>query len=297
MGTLRSTPNLRSGKLAVGGGSLTRHRCEALALLALMAFAVCGARAAGAAGPARDRFDVVVVDAGHGGEDHGARGAGGLVEKQLVLDVAKRLARKLRARGLTVVLTREDDTFVSLEARTSAANDARGDLFISIHANSSRSVSPRGMETYFVSLEASDAGSGELAARENEALGAVTPVSLKLDPLSAILGDMAVNEHVREASGFAKLAQAELAQIDPAPSRGVKQAPFVVLMGVRMPATLLEIGFLSNRVDERVLRKSQRREDIADAISKAVMAFAADYDKLRGVARADSAIFSAEVVP
>ena len=105
------------------------------------------------------------------------------------------------------------------------------------------------------------------------------------------------SEDAELAGAFAKLAQAELAQIDPAPSRGVKQAPFVVLMGVRMPATLLEIGFLSNRVDERVLRKSQRREDIADASSKAVMAFAADYDKLRGVARADSAIFSAEVVP
>jgi N-acetylmuramoyl-L-alanine amidase len=265
--------------------------------LAIALSAALGSEArAGTAERVRDRFDVVVVDAGHGGEDEGAIGAGGLIEKRVVLDVAKRLANKLRARGLKVVLTRKDDTFVPLESRTSVANDARGDLFISIHANASPSSRPRGMETYFVSLEASDAGSGELAARENEALGAVAPASLKLDPLSAILGDMAVNEHVREASGFAKLAHAELARIDPVPSRGVKQAPFVVLMGVRMPATLLEIGFLSNRVDEQILARSQHREDIADAISKAVVAFGADYDKLRGITRADSAAVWAEAV-
>jgi N-acetylmuramoyl-L-alanine amidase len=231
----------------------------------------------------RDRFDVVVVDAGHGGEDDGARGVAGLVEKQLVLDVSKRLAARLRATGLRVVLTREGDHFVPLESRTSVANDARGDLFISIHANASRSAKPRGMETYFVSLEASDDTSHELAERENEALGAASPASLRLDPLSAILGDMAVNEHVRESSGFAKLAQAELAVIDQAPSRGIKQAPFVVLMGVRMPATLLEIGFLSNPRDERALKSSQRRDAIADAVTRAVLAFQTDHDRRRGI--------------
>jgi N-acetylmuramoyl-L-alanine amidase len=235
--------------------------------------------------PARDRFDVVIVDAGHGGEDDGARGVAGLLEKRLVLDVAHRLAIRLRRHDLKVILTREDDRFVPLETRTSVANDARGDLFISIHANSSRSSKPRGMETYFVSLEASDDLSGEVASRENRALGAETP-KLKLDPLSAILGDMAVNEHVRESSGFAKLAYSELAQVDPVPSRGIKQAPFVVLMGVRMPATLLEIGFLSNRDDERALRTARRRDAIAEAITEAVVAFGADYDRRRGVARA-----------
>ena len=199
-------------------------------------------------------------------------------------------AGKLRVRGLTVVLTRADDTFVPLETRTSVANDARGDLFISIHANASPSANPRGMETYFVSLEASDAGSGELAARENEALGAVAPVSLKLDPLSAILGDMAVNEHVREASGFAKLAQAELARIDPVPSRGVKQAPFVVLMGVQMPAALIEIGFLSNPKEERALQRGGHREQLVDAMTRAVQSFGKRYDAKRGVRKKLSAV-------
>jgi N-acetylmuramoyl-L-alanine amidase len=251
-----------------------------LAAVALAAFA--------ADEPARDRFDVVIVDAGHGGEDHGARGRAGLVEKKLVLDVSRRLAKRLRSRGLTVILTRDEDEFVPLEARTSVANDARGDLFVSIHANSSRSAKPRGIETYFVSLEASDDLSHQVARRENAAFGEVAPASLKLDSLSAILGDMAVNEHVRESSGFAKLAQAELAKVDSAPSRGVKQAPFVVLMGVRMPATLVEIGFLSNARDERALRTAERREAIAYALTRAVAAFGASYDKRRGVVSAEA---------
>ena len=253
--------------------------CMTLACL----LSLTGSTAAWAEAP-RDRFDVVVVDAGHGGEDDGARGIGGLVEKSLVLDVSQRLAERLREHGLEVVLTRDGDRFVPLEARTSVANDARGDLFISIHANSSPSAKPRGIETYFVSLEATDALSHEVAERENQALGATGPASLRLDPLAAILGDMAVNEHVRESNHFARLAHDALAVVDPAPSRGIKQAPFVVLMGVRMPATLLEIGFLSNREDERALRSSRQRDAIAEAVARAVLAFGADYDKRRGVA-------------
>lgn len=233
--------------------------------------------------PHRDRFDVVVIDAGHGGEDAGARGGAGLVEKKLVLDVSKRLAMRLRSRGLTVILTRDSDEFVPLEARTSIANDARGDLFISIHANSSHSARPQGIETYFISLEASDDLSRQVARRENAAFGEPAPASLKLDPLAAILGDMSVNEHVRDSSGFAKLAQAQLAAVDSAPSRGVKQAPFVVLMGVRMPATLVEIGFLSNSRDESALRTSGRRDAIADALTRAVVVFGDSYDKRHGV--------------
>ena len=273
--------------------SVVRACARSAVALALLVGAAGSANAEAAA----DRFDVVIVDAGHGGEDTGARGAGGLVEAHLVLDVAKRVAGRLRESGLTVVLTRSDDRFVPLETRTSVANDARGDLFISIHANSARSAQPRGIETYFVSLEASDDLSGEVAARENESLRAVAPASLELDPLSAILGDMAVNEHVRESSGFAKRAHAELAAIDPIPSRGVKQAPFVVLMGVRMPATLLEIGFVSNGEDERALRTSKRRDQIASAIARAVVAFGTEYDRRHGAQHATSPAPSATPRP
>jgi len=231
---------------------------------------------------ALDRFDTVVIDAGHGGEDEGARGARGLVEKDLVLDVARRLADQLRQRGLRVVLTRDSDVFVALEKRTSLANDARGDLFISIHANSARSSSPRGIETYFASLEASDDAAREVAAYENRALGVRPQVPVEIDPVAAILGDMTVNEHLRESSIFAKLAQRELAEMDSVPSRGVKQAPFVVLMGVRMPASLMEIGFLSNSKEEKGLRTPARRKAIAQALARAVSAFGEDRDKRYG---------------
>lgn len=253
-----------------------------------LVMAAWGSSAFGAEGPARDRFDVVIVDAGHGGEDRGARGATGLLEKKLVLDVSKRLASRLQNRGLEVVLTRNQDEFVPLEMRTSMANDRRGDLFISIHANASPSTHAHGVETYFVSLDSSDDLSDQLARRENAVFGDVARVSLKLDPVAAILGDMSVNEHVRESSGFAKLAQGELAKLQPGASRGVKQAPFVVLMGVRMPATLVEIGFLSNAQDERALRTEERRDAIADALTRAVIEFGTGYDKRRGVASAEA---------
>ena len=251
--------------------------------VAWLALALTGLLAAAAVADTRDRFDSVVIDAGHGGPDAGARSGRGLVEKDVVLDVAGRLARRLRDRGLRVVLTRSDDRFVPLESRTAVANDARGDLFISIHANSASTSRPRGMETYFVSLEASDDLSSQVARRENAAFGLRGAAAPKLDPLSAILGDMAVNEHVRESSGFARLAQAELAAIDSVPSRGIKQAPFVVLMGVRMPATLVEIGFLSNADDELALRSDSRRSAIADALARAVLEFGADHDLRRGI--------------
>ena len=250
-------------------------------LLALLALLVVGSTLA--LGEGRDRFDAVVIDAGHGGEDQGARGSGGLSEKDVVLDVSLLLAKKLKDRGLAVVLTREADAFVPLEQRTAIANDARGDLFISVHANAARSNSPRGIETYFVSLEASDEDADRLAAQENDAFATGSSAPIGDDPFLALLGDMIVSEHLRESGEFAKLAQVELARIDSAPSRGVKQAPFVVLMGVQMPASLVEIGFLTNSRDESALRGEGRRDAIAGALARAVSAFGERFDARRGV--------------
>jgi N-acetylmuramoyl-L-alanine amidase len=132
-------------------------------LLLLMPVSVTSAD--GARGP--DRFDVVVLDAGHGGHDEGANGPSGLREKDLVLDVTRRLAKRLDRRGVRVILTRKDDRFLSLEERTAVANDARADLFVSIHANASPSRKPRGIETYFASLEATDDAARKTAEREN----------------------------------------------------------------------------------------------------------------------------------
>jgi N-acetylmuramoyl-L-alanine amidase len=233
---------------------------------------------------ARDRFDLVVIDAGHGGKDEGATGPRGLLEKELVLDITRRLASRLRSKEVEVVLTRKDDRFVPLEERTSLANDARGDLFISIHANAARSPKPRGSETYFVSLEASDAGARVVADRENEALGHTGAASPAADPLLVLLGDMMATDHMEESNVFAKLAQERLAGMQDVPSRGVKQAPFVVLMGVQMPAALIEIGFLSNDSDAKALGREAYRDALANALAEAVIAFGKRYDARRGIA-------------
>ena len=261
------------------GGHGRALRGFMLACVALMPIAFVEARGE----PDPDRFDVVVLDAGHGGHDEGARGPSGLREKDLVLDVTQRLAKRLERKGVTVILTRTEDRFLSLEERTAVANDARADLFVSIHANASKSRKPRGIETYFASLEATDDAARATAERENSAFGAAAPNLGSDDPLAAILGDLIATQHLQESSEFAKLAQNELADIGRARSRGVKQAPFVVLMGVRMPASLLEIGFVTNPEEEKGLKRAKRRDEIARAISRAIGAFAARYDERRGI--------------
>ena len=235
------------------------------------------------------RFDLVVIDAGHGGHDEGALGRSGLREKDLVLDVTRRLAKRLSNQGIEVVLTRDRDDFLSLEERTAVANDARADLFVSIHANASRSSKPKGIETYFASLDATDADARATADRENRALGAEAPVAREADPLAAILGDLIETQHLQESSEFAMLAQEELSAVDRSRSRGVKQAPFVVLMGVRMPASLVEIGFLTNPTDEADLRGDRRRDALAEALSTAILAFGERYDARRGVGEGKAA--------
>ncbi len=230
-----------------------------------------------------DRFDSVVIDAGHGGEDTGARGAGGLLEKELVLDIAQRLTARLSRAGLRVVMTRLDDSFVPLETRTSIANDARADLFISIHANASRDAKVRGIETFFLALAASDAHADQVALRENQAFQLEqAPAERGDDALVAIIGDLIANEHMDESNEFARLAQLKLAG-DPEVARGVKQAPFVVLEGVQMPAALVEIGFLTNRLDEQQLRAGEERDRIVTALARAALEFGQRYDARRGV--------------
>lgn len=231
-----------------------------------------------------DRFDTVVVDAGHGGDDHGAVGRAGLLEKDLVLDVARRLEARLREHELQVVLTRRDDQFVPLEERTSIANDARADLFVSIHANATLDRDVRGIETFFLSLSASDDHARGVAERENRSFAA-SPAAARLrdDALLAIIGDLITTEHMTESNEFARLAQAELAP-DAELARGIKQAPFVVLEGVQMPASLVEIGFLTNVLDERLLQTAEERERIVSALVRATLEFGRRYDARRGVA-------------
>jgi N-acetylmuramoyl-L-alanine amidase len=259
---------------------------------AWVAFALALALAAGGVGlaPERssadgspERFDTVVLDAGHGGEDHGARGARGPVEKELVLDVGRRLAALLRKNDLHVVMTRDDDRFVPLEERFALANDARGDLFVSIHANATRDPRVNGVETFFLAVDASDEEAHRVASRENDAFEGAGGAIGANDPLSAILGDLIVSEYLTESNEFARLAQMGLAGNGGNHSRGVKQAPFVVLQGVQMPSSLVEIGFVTNGEEARRLRSSSVRDEIAAALAEAVLEFGRRYDARHGV--------------
>lgn len=219
-----------------------------------------------------------MIDPGHGGEDRGARGLAGLAEKDLVLDVSRRLVRLLRERGFEALLTRSEDRFVDLDRRSAIANEARADLFVSVHANAAPSQAPRGVETFFLSLEASDEAAMQFALRENEGFLMPRRNQGSLDPIEALLGDMSANETLRDSDLFAKLADRELSRLGPVPSRGVKQAPFRVLMGTQMPAVLVEIGFVSNPAEEGALRRGSRRQAIAGALARAITAYASQHD-------------------
>ena len=215
----------------------------------------------------------IVIDAGHGGHDTGTIGPHGLLEKDLVLDVAKRLGKALQARlGAEVVYTRRDDTFIPLETRTAIANRERADLFISIHANSSRDSDARGVETYYLNFTSSPEAL-EVAAREN----AVSAKSVH--ELQDLVKKIALKEKIDESREFAGDVQQSLygglalsnAGIR---NRGIKKAPFIVLIGANMPSILAEISFVSNPTDERKLETSEHRQRIADSLYRGVARYA-----------------------
>ena len=231
----------------------------------------------------------VVIDPGHGGSESGAVGPTGLKEKDVVLDVAVRLARMLREQaGLEVYLTREGDQLLPLTSRTALANHQQADLFISLHANASTSPGARGSETYFLSAEATDDEARNLAALENRP-SLVEEVSAGSDTgLQMILWDLAQTEFLLESSRLAERIQEELNRLLNTPNRGIKQAPFRVLEGATMPAVLVEMAFISNPEDELLLLQERFRERIATALYRSVLAFKRDYETMsRGGAAAD----------
>lgn len=227
----------------------------------------------------------VVIDAGHGGHDTGTIGPNGLMEKDLVLDVALRLGKLINQRlGATVVYTRADDTFIPLEQRTKIANDEKADLFISIHANSSPEPSATGVETYFFNLTADKSGL-DLATREN-----ATSASSIAD-LNDLLHKAVLQTKKEESREFAQDVQTALwvesvKMNSQSRNRGVRQAPFVVLIGAGMPSILAEIGFVSNPHDERLLKRGDERQRIAEALYKGVAQYANSLSHLQ-VARSE----------
>ncbi len=211
----------------------------------------------------------IVIDAGHGGHDTGTIGPDGLREKDLVLDVALRLGKALESRlGAEVVYTRDDDTFIPLETRTAIANRERADLFISVHANSSDDETARGVETYYLNFTSSK-DALEVAAREN----AVSEKSIH--ELQDLVKKIALKEKIEESREFAADVEHSLwaglnAKNPGLRDRGVKKAPFVVLIGANMPSILAEISFVSNPSDEKKLRTGEYRQHIADSLYKGV---------------------------
>jgi len=221
----------------------------------------------------RDQRWHVVIDAGHGGKDSGAIGPSGLMEKDVVLDIAKRL-RELMQQDLQwrVTLTRDTDVFIPLEERTVIANAKAADLFVSIHANSAERLDAHGIETYFLDL-ASDEQSMRVAAREN-----ATTVS-KVSDLQVILRDLQMTSKRNESSLLAGSVQQAMVQAPNGGKNGrdlgVKHAPFLVLMGAEMPSILVETGFVSNPGEERKLADPKYRAQAARAILEGIKEYLA----------------------
>jgi N-acetylmuramoyl-L-alanine amidase len=215
----------------------------------------------------------IVIDPGHGGHDTGTIGPTGLMEKDLCLDVALRLGKIIQQRlpGADVVYTRADDTFIPLEERTNIANQAKADLFISIHANSSRDHAARGIETYYLNMRGS-AEAMEVAAREN------ATAEQGVHDLQDLVKKIAQTEKIEESKEFAEDIQDSLAKRvqksnKTVKDRGVRKAPFEVLIGADMPSILTEISFLSNPADEKLLKQPEQRQKVAEGLYQGVASY------------------------
>jgi N-acetylmuramoyl-L-alanine amidase len=215
----------------------------------------------------------IVIDPGHGGHDTGTIGPHGLMEKDLCLDVALRLGHEIEEKlpGAEVIYTRKDDTFIPLEERTAIANDAKADLFISVHANSSHDAAARGIETYYLNFATSEE-SMAVAARENAL------AQSSLHDLQDIIKKIARNEKVEESKELASDIQDSLTHrlqlvSQDERNRGVKKAPFVVLIGANMPSVLSEISFISNPSDEKLLKKTDQRQRVADGLYRGIASY------------------------
>jgi N-acetylmuramoyl-L-alanine amidase len=215
----------------------------------------------------------IVIDPGHGGHDTGTIGPHGLMEKDLCLDVALRLGQEIEEKlpGAEVIYTRKDDTFIPLEQRTAIANEAKADLFISIHANSSHDSAARGIETYYLNFATSEE-SMEVASREN------AQAQESMHDLQDIIKKIARNEKIEESKELASDVQDSLSHrmqlvSSGEKNRGVKKAPFVVLIGANMPSILSEISFISNPGDEKLLRKTDQRQHVADGLYRGIAAY------------------------
>lgn len=231
----------------------------------------------------------IVIDPGHGGKEVGAIGPGGLMEKDETLTICRKLADSLESKLKTrVILTRTDDSVVPLDQRTSIANQFKADLFLSVHMNAAVVKGARGSETYFLSLEASD----ELAKKAAEAENASPVTNTGGSDLKLILWDLAQQEYLNESSRFAQAVQEEMNRITGVQNRGVKQAPFKVLVGATMPAALVEVAFITNPDEETKLKNGDFQNQVIEALTTAIQRYKTDYETRIGVIRPAAAAIS-----
>jgi N-acetylmuramoyl-L-alanine amidase len=219
------------------------------------------------------KLQTMVVDAGHGGEDHGARGPKGTLEKQVTLEAARRLKTLVESRlGVRVVMTRDDDRAVSLDERDAIANNSKADLFLSLHANASPSASVKGTEVYYLRLDRA----GEEARRTAAATELILPVVGGITrPIDIIPWDLAQASHVDTSSRFASMLEEELEKRVPAGPRPLQQAPMRVLSGANMPAALVEMAYLTNGEQEQRVKSDDFQGAVVEAIYGAIVRFKA----------------------
>jgi N-acetylmuramoyl-L-alanine amidase len=226
----------------------------------------------------------VVLDPGHGGHDTGTIGPGGIIEKDLVLDIALRLGLLIEQKmGSEVVYTRKGDTFIPLEERTRIANEKKADLFLSIHANSSPYSTASGAETYYLNFTTSRVAL-EVAAREN------ATSNRSIHELQDLIEKIALRDKVEESREFATRLQSSLFVLSSknvaGKNRGVKKAPFVVLIGAAMPSVLAEVGFVTNPREEVLLKRADQRQKIADALYRGLSSYASTLSHFQMARRA-----------
>ena len=224
------------------------------------------------------KFDTIIIDPGHGGKDPGAVGYRGTKEKDIVVDVSKRLAKKIERNSKTkVILTREEDIFLRLQDRTKFANANEGDLFISIHTNAAEDRRASGFETFLIGPNKNEAAV-RVAARENAALELEGFSGKKLTNEDLIKATIAQSAFAAKSEEFASLVQNEIRKRVQSKDRGVKQAGFYVLMGASMPNVLIELGFISNPNEEKKLNSSSYRDMLATSIYYAVLKYQKSFD-------------------
>ncbi|MDY6408007.1 MAG: N-acetylmuramoyl-L-alanine amidase, partial [Pseudomonadota bacterium] len=229
------------------------------------------------ASPKKPQQRIIVLDAGHGGQDPGAISRSGYYEKNITLNMARETRNLLEKAGYKVVLTRDKDIFIPLRGRIKKAHEANADLFISIHADSAKNPSARGLSIYTISERASDAEAAALAERENKADIILGMDLSDVDPLAGnVLLDLAKTDTMNKSAQYAKYVVKEMKKTVQLVPNAHRMAGFVVLKSPSIPSVLVELGYLSNRTEEKNLQKKSYRRDLAEALVRAVQAYFAD---------------------